>query len=176
MLMPSLSVPYPICTPLAAGRPYQACPARFIAVELAVHMTLLLTHAALLTSYCPALTLAQLSCWRDWHANPDLGPELGPLTLALTPMQGKRGVSFCSVVGIAVVAILICILQVHAPPATFNLNPSPDPVADLSRQHRHISAIFLALSAIGVAIAAIHLTAPTPLRSHSQVSSSRPLV
>ena len=136
----------------------------------------------MLTSYCPALTLAQLSCWNDWHANPDLGPELGPLTLALTPMQGKRGFSFCSVVGIAVVAILICIFttiasQVHAPPATFNLNPGPDPDADLSRQHRHISAIFLALSAIGVAIAAIHLTVLLPCDLiRTQVSSSRPLV
>ena len=91
-------------------------------------------------------------------------------------MQGKRGFSFCSVVGIAVVAILICILtmtasQVHAPPATFNLNPGPDPDADLSRLHRHISAIFLALSAIGVAIADLTVLLPCDL-----IRKSPPLV
>lgn len=89
-------------------------------------------------------------------------------------MQGKRGFSFCSVVGIAVVAILICILtmtasQVHAPPATFNLNPGPDPDADLSRLHRHISAIYL--SAIGVAIADLTVLLPCDL-----IPKSPPLV
>ena len=92
-------------------------------------------------------------------------------------MQGKRGFSSCSV-GIAVVTILMCILtttagQVHTPPASFNLNPGPHPNADLSRQYRHISAIFLALSAIGVAIAAIHLTVLLPC---DLIRKSPPLV
>ena len=105
--------------------------------------------------------------------------SLAPLTLALTPIQGKRGYSFCFAVDvIAVFAVLICILttsvsQVNAPHASFNLNPCPDPYADLSFQHRHISAIFLALSAIGVAIAAMHLTLLLPC---NLISKSLPLV
>ena len=49
MLVPSLSVPYPICTPLTAGCPYSVheslraslpCPIHCCAVELALRMTL----------------------------------------------------------------------------------------------------------------------------------------